>query len=430
MIENDWLDHDFIDEHTVGFDAVGRARRASGRRARTAEVTGIAERAIRQAAEWWGTAKTSFLMHARGIEHHSHGVQNCLGAINIVLASGRIGRAGLRLRDDHRPGQRPGRPRARPEVRPAPGLRATSTTPSTAPTSPASGASRPEELPQAGRRLLRDVPQDRRGRDQGPALASASTRWSRCRTTRSSRAMLEKLEFFVAIDFFLSETARHADIVLPGSLHEEDEGIVAQRRGPGHQDQQGGRPARRGAAGLADHPGHRRRRSAGPRGFTFASPREIFDELRVASKGGVADYSGHHLREDRGAATASSGPARRRTIRARRGCSSRGRGTRSRKGAGPFYFPDGKARFNVAAYAPPAEDVDAEYPLILTTGPRGQPVPLRDADAAHRAAGRPVPGAAASRCTRRLAAKLGHRRRRLGDGRVAARRAARCGPRW
>ena len=32
------------------------------------------------------------------------------------------------------------------------------------------------------------------------------------------------------------------------------------------------------------------------------------------------------------------------------------------KGAGPFYFPDGKARFNVATYAPPTEDVDAEYP--------------------------------------------------------------------
>jgi assimilatory nitrate reductase catalytic subunit len=38
------------------------------------------------------------------------------------------------------------------------------------------------------------------------------------------------------------------------------------------------------------------------------------------------------------------------------------------KGAGPFYFPDGKARFVVAKYAPPTEDVDAEYPLMLTTG--------------------------------------------------------------
>src|SRR6185369_9944067 len=38
------------------------------------------------------------------------------------------------------------------------------------------------------------------------------------------------------------------------------------------------------------------------------------------------------------------------------------------KGTGPFYFPDGKARFNVAPYTPPAEDVDAEYPIMLTTG--------------------------------------------------------------
>ena len=38
------------------------------------------------------------------------------------------------------------------------------------------------------------------------------------------------------------------------------------------------------------------------------------------------------------------------------------------KGTGPFYFPDGKARFNVAPYSPPAEDVDEEYPIILTTG--------------------------------------------------------------
>ena len=51
-----------------------------------------AARALMQAAEWWGTAKTSFLFHARGIEHHSNGVQNSLGTINLVLASGRIGK--------------------------------------------------------------------------------------------------------------------------------------------------------------------------------------------------------------------------------------------------------------------------------------------------------------------------------------------------
>src|SRR5262249_57383912 len=38
------------------------------------------------------------------------------------------------------------------------------------------------------------------------------------------------------------------------------------------------------------------------------------------------------------------------------------------RGAGPFFFPDGRAHFNVAVYTPPAEEVDAEYPLMLTTG--------------------------------------------------------------
>jgi assimilatory nitrate reductase catalytic subunit len=93
MIENDWLDHAFIDQHTTGFEQVAAAVK-DWTPQHTAEVTGIAEKAIRQAAEWWGTAKSSFLMHARGIEHHSHGVQNVLGAINLVLASGRLGREG------------------------------------------------------------------------------------------------------------------------------------------------------------------------------------------------------------------------------------------------------------------------------------------------------------------------------------------------
>src|SRR5262245_57071235 len=93
MIENDCLDHAFIRDHTVGFDLVAASVKDWTPR-KTAEVTGIAERAIRQAAEWWGPAKSSFLMHARGIEQHSHGVVNVLGSINIVLASGRIGRPG------------------------------------------------------------------------------------------------------------------------------------------------------------------------------------------------------------------------------------------------------------------------------------------------------------------------------------------------
>src|ERR1043165_6896811 len=91
MIENNWFDRDLLASQTVGFEQVAKSCR-EWTAAKTAEVTGVPERSIRQAAQWWGQAKSSYLFHARGIEHHTHGVQNVLGAINLVLASGRIGK--------------------------------------------------------------------------------------------------------------------------------------------------------------------------------------------------------------------------------------------------------------------------------------------------------------------------------------------------
>src|SRR5207247_11420411 len=35
---------------------------------------------------------------------------------------------------------------------------------------------------------------------------------------------------------------------------------------------------------------------------------------------------------------------------------------------GRFHHPDGRARFHAVDYRQPAEDVDDEYPIILTTG--------------------------------------------------------------
>src|SRR5262249_26953576 len=53
MIENGWIDRDFIRDHTVGFEALAESVR-EWTPGRTAQVTGVAERAIRTAAEWWG----------------------------------------------------------------------------------------------------------------------------------------------------------------------------------------------------------------------------------------------------------------------------------------------------------------------------------------------------------------------------------------
>jgi assimilatory nitrate reductase catalytic subunit len=185
---------------------------------------------------------------------------------------------------------------------------------------------------------------------------------------------LEKLEFYVAIDFFLNDTARHADIVLPGSLQEEDEGTVTQVEGrvikinkaidPPGDAQQDWRIIQDIARAIGR-----------PHGFTFANPREIFDELRRASKGGVADYSGityEKIEQQMGVfwPCYSHDPASGTPIdhRGTPRLFERGSYNPVAKGTGPFYFPDGKARFNVAEYRPAVDDVSEEYPLFLTTG--------------------------------------------------------------
>jgi assimilatory nitrate reductase catalytic subunit len=371
MVERGWLDNEFIRSQTIGFDEVA-AYCAEWPLERTADITGVPKRSLLQAAEWWGTAKTSFLFHARGIEHHSNGVQNALGTINLVLATGRIGKAksgyGTIVGQANGQGGRehgqkcdqlPGwRDIANPEHRkyiasvwgiderdmPGPGVDAYE--------------------------MFRKI-------DAGEIKGLISICFNPKVSLPDSefvRRALEKLELYVAIDFFLNDTARHADFVLPGSLQEEDEGVVTQVEG---------RVIKINKA--VDCPGEARqdwiimqdlaRALERPQGFTFSSPREIFDELRRASKGGVADYSGityekveRHMgvfwpcySEDPKTGRPIDHPGTPRLFEP-------GSYNPVAKGAGPFYFPDGKARFNVADYRPPVDDISDDYPVFLTTG--------------------------------------------------------------
>ena len=167
--------------------------------------------------------------------------------------------------------------------------------------------------------------------------------------------MLRRLEFHVQIDFFLSETAARADVVLPCTTWAEEGGTTTNAEG---------RVILRHKA--AEPPGEARpdwwivgqiaeRLGAGDE-FAFDSIEEIFEELRGASKGGIADYSGityDRLEETGGLfwpVPSEDHPGTPRLFEER------------------FNFPDGKARFNAVEWREPAEPVDDEYPLRLTTG--------------------------------------------------------------
>lgn len=371
MIERDWLDHDFIDTLTVGFDQVAAYCR-EWTPARTADVTGVPERSIRQAAEWWGTAATSFLFHARGIEHHSTGVQNVLGTINLVLASGRIGKpkCGYGTITGQANGQG-GREHGQ-KCDQLPGWRDISNPEHRRYVAGVWGIDE-KDLPGPGVDAYEVFRKIDAGEIKGLLTICFNPKVSLPDNAFVTRC-LEKLEFYVAIDFFLNDTARHADIVLPGSLQEEDEGTVTQVEGrvikinkaiecPGDA-RQDWRIIQDLAAALGR-----------PHGFTFASPREIFEELRRASKGGVADYSGityekierqmgvfwpcYSENPETGQPVDHPGTPR---------LFERGSYNPVAQGKGPFYFADGRARFHVAEYRSPVDDVSEDYPLFLTTG--------------------------------------------------------------
>jgi assimilatory nitrate reductase catalytic subunit len=363
MIEHDWLDHEFIEQHTVGFDAVAEHVRQWTPQ-RTAEVTGIAEKSIRQAAEWWGAAKTSFLLHARGIEHHTHGVQNVLGAINMVLASGRIGRDGCGYATITGQGNGQGGREHGQKCDQLPGARDMANPEHRAHVARVWGIE-PDELPPSGV----DAFEIFRRIDQGEVRALLSICFNPVVSLPDNNfvaRMLEKLDFFVVIDFFLNETAHYADIVLPGSLHEEDEGTVTQIEGRVLKINKAVDPpgdARQDWRIIQDIAAAMGRAS----GFTFREPREIFDELRRASAGGIADYAGityEKIEKHYGVfwpCPSEDHPGTPRLFEP-------GSWNPIARGSGPFYFPDGKAHFHAAEYRPPAEEVDSEYPIILTTG--------------------------------------------------------------
>ena len=155
----------------------------------------------------------------------------------------------------------------------------------------------------------------------------------------------------------------------------------------------------------------RARASASP-----PTPREVFEELRRASAGGNADYAGITLRAHRRRATASSGPARPRTTRARRACSPTRFADRGRAGRGS----------TPVQHRPPAEEPDDEYPLWLTTGRVHGAVPVRRPDPPRRGAASTAEPEPVVEIHPRAGPQLRHRATatwsrlttRRGDGRV------------
>jgi assimilatory nitrate reductase catalytic subunit len=347
------IDQEFIAHHTTGFETVRQAV-AQMSLSEAVELTGLSEGQIVLAAHMWADAGKSILLHARGIEHHSKGVDNVLSCINLVLATGRIGSIGSGYGTITGQGNGQGGREHGHKCDQLPGNRDIEDPEHRAYISQVWGI--PESaLPRKGLTAQEIVEAIHAGEIKGLMTICFNPLVS-LPDTRFTREALERLEFYVAIDFFLNETAHHADVVLAGSLHEEDDGTNTSAEGRVIRCRKAVDPPREAREDWKILCELAARLGRGQY-FQYRNPEEVFNELRVASRGGTADYFGityEKIDNNYGVfwpCPSEDHPGTPRLFEDKRS-----------------YFPDGKFRFNAVSYRPSAEETDTEYPIILTTG--------------------------------------------------------------
>ncbi|HWO71670.1 MAG TPA: molybdopterin oxidoreductase family protein [Actinomycetota bacterium] len=347
------IDEAFVRDHTVGWEEVRRVVAAYPPE-RVAEVCGIPAAQVVDVARLWGRAERAMAFHARGIEHRIQGTENCLAVINLVLATGQLGRRGAGYGTITGQGNGQGGREHGQKADQLPGGRDIEDPEARAYIARVWGIEE-AELPGRGTSLVEMIGQMERGEIRGvigfcnnPLVSLPHQAWV-------ARAY-DALEFHAQVDFFLSETAARADVVLPSVVWAEDEGT--------HTNAEG-RVLKINKA--ADPPGEARpdwwiiceiarRLGAGER-FAFGGPRDVFEELRVASRGGTVDYSGityERLERTGGIAWPCPDETHPGTPRLFEDLRS--------------YHPDGRFRFHPVEWREPAEPPDEEYPLRLTTG--------------------------------------------------------------
>ncbi|MBQ4889547.1 formate dehydrogenase subunit alpha [Shewanella sp. MMG014] len=95
IIRNDWHDKDYIAEHTDGFDAViHTVKQPKYSLENAAKVCGINAEKIAQMARLIGTAKKTAIYYAMGITQHTSGHDNVTAISNLQMLCGNLGQSG------------------------------------------------------------------------------------------------------------------------------------------------------------------------------------------------------------------------------------------------------------------------------------------------------------------------------------------------
>jgi formate dehydrogenase alpha subunit len=344
IMEEDLLDQDFIRERCEGFEEFDQHMEDFSVEG-AAEITDVEPALIREAARLYARNKPASIIYSMGITQHSHGTDNILCLANLAMATGNVGKpsSGINPLRGQNNVQGACDMGALPNV--FPGYQAVADEGARNKFEEAWSKKLPGE---PGLTVVEIFEAAHQGKIKALYIIGENPRLSDPDSTHVTEA-LEKLDFLVVQEIFLSETAQLADVVLPATSTLEKDGTFTnterrvQRVRKALDPRGGARPDWEIICEMGRRMGYQDQ-------FSYSSPAEIMDEIsRLTPSYGGIRY--HRLEEGGGLQWPCP------TI----------------DHPGTVYlhkdrFTRGKGKFSVVEYRPSMELPDQEYPFMLTTG--------------------------------------------------------------
>ncbi len=347
-------DRQYIRERTKDFTLATNSAAAFWP-GRVERITGVPESQILRTARILGESRGEvMILTARGPEQQAQGVNNVLAFINLALALGLVGKpnSGYGCLTGQGNGQG-GREHGQ-KADQLPGYRKIDDPAARHHTANVWGV--PESsLPMSGPSAYELL--DGLGTEEGvkALLVFGSNVVVSAPHASNIEAKLRSLDFLVVGDFFLSETADLADVVLPTAQWAEEEGTMTNLEGRVIRRRRAVAPPPEVRDELLIFQDLASRLGAGDH-FVFDSAEDVFAELRHASAGGPADYAGityEKIDEMEGVFWP---------------CPTEDHSGTPRMFVDRFPTPTGRAQFHAVTQNSSGEVPDPEYPLFLTTG--------------------------------------------------------------
>jgi assimilatory nitrate reductase catalytic subunit len=352
-IEEGLVDDDYVARRTVGFDKV-RGAVLEVHPAHVERLTGISIEQQLRALRLMATVESSMLLSGRGPEQQSKGADTVVAFTNLMLALGKVGKPASGYGCITGQGNGQGGREMGQKADQLPGYRLIENREHREALGRVWGVD-PHLLPGKGKSAYELL--DALGPEGGirALLVFGSNVAVASPNARNIERKLAAVDLLVVCDAFQNETSAAAHVLLPIAQWAEEEGTMTNLEGRVILRQrvraapQGVKSDLEVICALAERLGEGER-------FRFSGAEAVFQELRRATAGAKADYSGityERIRSEQGVfwpCPSVDHPGTPRLFEER------------------FAHPDGKARFIAVRHRPAAEMPDAAYPYFFTTG--------------------------------------------------------------